>query len=357
MSSPSSNRRVLEFAFVAILVGISWAFYRVMAPFILDIFLAVVLANVFWSIFRRFRGWFRGGRIPAAALAVLVALVSIAVPLGIIGILVYSEAVAGYTQLTAMLPELDVPLSETGLYRWLSGIPLVEERIQEFADLRPEQLIQEGLRIGSNFVIRISQRSFAGLTQAVINFAVILLLMFFFFLDGPRMVRAIFDAAPIENAELDEMVDEGLKTTSATLISTVIIGLMEGALGTVLFLIFGVPSPFLWGVVIVILSMIPLIGTNLVIVPAGVVIAVLGRPFAGILMILLGFGGVAVTQNVVKPKLMGDRTGLHPAVVLLATIGGIAWLGIIGFLLGPVIASLFIVIWRQFAARYRRGEA
>ncbi|MFW5728348.1 MAG: AI-2E family transporter [Spirochaetota bacterium] len=354
MNNGRSNIRVLEMAFVAILVGITWAFYRVMAPFILDIFLAVVLANVFGGVFRRFRRWFRGRRIPAALGTVLFALVTIAVPVTVIGILVYSEAVAGYTQLVGVLPSMDVPLSETAVYNWISGLPLVGNRVAELADLRVEQLIQEGLRVSSNFVITITQRSFAGVAQAVVNFIVVLLLMFFFFLDGPRLVRGIKNAAPIENAELEEMVHEGLRTTSATLISTVIIGFMEGALGTVLFLIFNVPSPFLWGVVIVILSMLPLIGTNLVITPAGIIIAVLGRPFAGILLVALGYGGVAITQNIVKPKLMGDRTGLHPALVLLATIGGIAWLGIIGFLVGPVVASLFIVIWRQFGTRYRK---
>ena len=68
-------------------------------------------------------------------------------------------------------------------------------------------------------------------------------------------------------------------------------------------------------------------------------------------MILLGLGGVAITQNVVKPKLLGDRTGLNPALALLATIGGIAWLGLIGFLVGPLLASLFIVVWQQFGKR------
>ncbi len=354
MSNGTSSIRVLELFFVVILVGVTWAFYRVMAPFILDIFLAVVLSNVFGRVFRRFNRWLGGRRIPSAIVTVIIAFVSISLPVSLIGILVYSEAVAGYSQLLAVLPSIDVPLSELGLYQWLRSVPLVGERIAEFSDLRPEQLIEQGLRAGTNFVFNITQRSFASVAQALVNFVVVLLLMFFFFLDGPRIVKSIYDVAPIENAELDEMVKKGLATTSATLISTVIIGFMEGAYGTVLFLSFGVPSPFLWGVVIVILSMLPIIGTNLIITPAGIALAVLGRPFAGIALVALGYGGVAITQNVVKPKLTGNRTGLHPALVLLATIGGIAWLGIIGFILGPVIASLFIVIWRQFATRYRK---
>jgi predicted PurR-regulated permease PerM len=74
-----------------------------------------------------------------------------------------------------------------------------------------------------------------------------------------------------------------------------------------------------------------------------------------LLLIGLGFGGVALTQNVVKPKLLGDRAGLHPGLVLLSTIGGIAWLGLIGFLVGPLLAALFIIVWEQFAKRYSQA--
>ena len=99
--------------------------------------------------------------------------------------------------------------------------------------------------------------------------------------------------------------------------------------------------------------MIPLIGTNLVLVPAGAILILTGRIFAGSAVIVLGLAGVAVTQNLIKPKLLGDRSALNPALALLATIGGILWLGLIGFLVGPLLASLFIVVWQQFGKRYR----
>jgi predicted PurR-regulated permease PerM len=167
------------------------------------------------------------------------------------------------------------------------------------------------------------------------------------------MLHRIYDTLPVSNTELDELTREAVNTTAATLISTVIIGLIEGTFGALLFIIFGLPSPFLWGVVILILSMIPMIGTNLVLAPAGIILALSGSLFSGLLLVLLGLAGVSFTQNVLKPKLLGERAGLHPAVVLLATLGGIAWLGLIGFLIGPLLASLFIVVWRQFGKRYQ----
>ena len=161
------------------------------------------------------------------------------------------------------------------------------------------------------------------------------------------MVERCYDTIPFSDRDIDQIAAETFSTTSATLISTIIIGFLEGMLAAVLFIACGLPSPFFWGVITMVLSMIPLIGSNLIIIPAGI------ATIAGGSVVFIGFVGVAITQNIVKPKLLGDRTGLHPALALLATIGGIAWLGLIGFLVGPVLAALFIVVWRQFAKRYK----
>jgi predicted PurR-regulated permease PerM len=128
---------------------------------------------------------------------------------------------------------------------------------------------------------------------------------------------------------------------------------MEGTYGTIIFAIFGIPSPVLWGIIIMILSMVPLIGSNVIIVPAGLIQILTGQYIEGAVIILLGIAGIAVTQNIVRPYLQGGRSGLHPMIVLLSTLGGIAWLGIVGFLVGPMIASLFVAIWQQFGERYK----
>jgi predicted PurR-regulated permease PerM len=91
-----------------------------------------------------------------------------------------------------------------------------------------------------------------------------------------------------------------------------------------------------------------------VIIPAAIIIMTAGNIIGGISLIILGLIGVAVTQNLLKPKLLGNRSGLHPGLVLLSILGGIAWIGVIGFLVGPLLTSLFIVIWNQFGLRYRQ---
>jgi len=345
--------RVIEIFFLLIVVSLTYGFFLVMRPFILDIFLAAVFTSVLFPFFTRVSRRVGGRTGLASFLVVALVFFVVAVPASFIGILVYSEAISGYNAVIAQAPQLAARLSDITLLDWAGDIPIVGEYLQEIESVELSETFRDAVRAGSNFVLTATQRSFVSASSALINFIVILLLMFFFFQTGRQLLMSVYNVVPMPNRELREIAQETRRTTTATLISTLLIGIMEGLYGAVLFLIFGLPSAFLWGVIIMVLSMIPLIGTNLVLVPAGIILIAAGRVFSGLAMIVLGLGGVAVTQNVIKPKLLGDRSGLHPALALLSTIGGIAWLGLIGFLVGPLIASLFLVIWQQFAIRYR----
>ncbi|MFW5684605.1 MAG: AI-2E family transporter [Spirochaetota bacterium] len=344
--------RVIEVFFLLMLIGLSWGFFLVMRPFILNTFIAAIFTSVLSPAHERLKRSMRGRGGLAALLMVLLVFIVVAVPVSIIGVLVYSEAVSGYSAVVQQVPQLTSRLADIRLLEWARDVPMLSDYLDELEPLQLSEMVRNAVRTVSDFVLSATQRSFVSASTALANFVLVLLLMFFFFQSGRQFLAAIYNVVPMPNRELREIAEETRRTTTATIISTLLIGVLEGLYGAALFLVFGLPSPFLWGIVIMVLSMIPLVGTNLVLVPAGIVLMVTGNVLGGIAVVLLGFGGVAVTQNVIKPKLLGDRTGLNPALALLSTLGGIAWLGLIGFLVGPLIASLFIVIWQQFAIRY-----
>jgi predicted PurR-regulated permease PerM len=345
--------RIIELFFLLILIALTFGFYMVMQPFVLDIFLAAIFTAILFPAHERLVKRLSGRSTLASTIMVLMSFFVVVVPVGTIGVLVYSEAVQGYNAVINQLPSLSARISEISVMDWASGLPIIGDYLATLEPVDLSETLRNAVRTGSNFVLEAGQRSFVSVSAALINFIMVLILMFFFFETGRRLLATIYNIVPMPNRELREIAQETRRTTTATLISTLIIGLIEGSFGTILFAIFGLPSPFLWGIIITVLSMIPLIGTNLVIIPAGIILLITGRIFAGIALVVLGIGGVAVTQNVIKPKLLGDRSGLHPALALLSTIGGIAWLGIIGFLVGPLVAALFILLWQQFAKRYR----
>jgi predicted PurR-regulated permease PerM len=346
--------RVIELFFLLLLAALTYLAYNVLAPFLLTIFLAIIFTGVLYPMYDRLRRAMGGRRVLAGITMVVAVMLLVAVPVTVIALLVYSEAVSGYNQILARLPGIAERLSQVSLADTLGQIHVLEPYMDGIESVDFGRLVRNAFGAGSDFVLNATQRSFVSLGNAVFGFVMLLLLMLFFFMDGKEMLESVYDVLPMPNRELREIGDETRKTTIATLISTLIIGLMEGTYGAILFLVFGLPSAFLWGVIIMVLSMIPLIGTNLVLIPAAVILILGGRIGAGIAMIVLGFGGVAITQNVVKPKLLGDRSGLHPVLALLATLGGIAWLGLVGFLVGPLLISSLLVVWQQFAVRYER---
>ena len=348
---------IIELSLLLILVGFTWAFYRIMAPFILNVFLAMVFANICWRPYCRLRDALRGNAPAAAAVTVILAFVLVAIPIGVVGLLIYHEAVQGYAAIREVWPDAGHTLAEIDIRSWLGQLPLIGDALRDGPTVELQDVVRGVFEFGSDFVVEISRRSFVSITSALVNSVLILFLMFFLLVDGERLVGRLYAALPLPDQYVRQLAGETMRTSNATLISTVIIGMIEGAYGGGLFALFGLPSPVLWAVIIMILSMIPLIGANLVLTPAGIVLILSGRPLAGITIALLGYGGVAVTQNVLRPKLLGDRSGLHPALVLLSTIGGIAWMGLIGFLIGPLIASLFIAAWAQFARFYREQYA
>lgn len=346
-----SEKFFLDGIFLLVLIAFSLAFLRLMEPFLLSIFLAVILANIFGGVFRRLRDGTGAPRVASALTTALIVLV-VLLPVVIVTSLVTAEIIGATEVIRNNWDSVAVAEYLQSLPELMEGLPVVGQVFEHLPAFDLEGSAREALKGGSEYLLRVSQRSIGNAASAVLNFLVMLFLVYFLLVDSSRIVTPIRKILPLSRNDTDQIVQEMFNTTSATLISTVIIGLMEGALTTFLFLIFRLPSPFLWGVITMVLSMIPLVGTNIVLIPAGLITILTGRPLAGIAIILIGSGGVAITQNVVRPKLVGDKTGLHPAVALLATIGGIAWLGLIGFLVGPVVASLFLVTWRQFGRRY-----
>jgi predicted PurR-regulated permease PerM len=178
-------------------------------------------------------------------------------------------------------------------------------------------------------------------------------MLFFMFLDSKKLLSKVRRVLPMERTDERKAVDELVKITDTIIIYTLLIGIAEGAFGGILFMIMGISSPFFWALIMVVLSMLPIVGANSVIVPAAVILIMNGSPTKGLILLVIGAGAITINQNIIKPKLTGDRSGLHPVVMFISTIGGIAWLGVIGFLVGPLIAALTIVSWELFASKFK----
>ena len=212
--------------------------------------------------------------------------------------------------------------------------------------------INDLIEKADDFLISASKmlyQSVSTISANVINFFVSLFifvyLTFFFLRDGEKILQHCMDAFPMKNEDESYLLDQFQKTTRATIKGTVMVALAQGFLGYLTLLLIGINGALIWGAVMALLSIVPAVGTVLVWLPIALVLFLNGEIMDASLLIFSGFFIIGMIDNLLRPILIGKETKMPDYLILLTTIGGISIFGITGFIVGPIIASLFISIW------------
>ena len=212
--------------------------------------------------------------------------------------------------------------------------------------------INDLIEKADDFLISASKmlyRSVSTISANVINFFVSLFifvyLTFFFLRDGEKILQHCMDAFPMKNEDESYLLDQFQKTTRATIKGTVMVALAQGFLGYLTLLLIGINGALIWGAVMALLSIVPAVGTVLVWLPIALVLFLNGEIMDASLLIFSGVFIIGMIDNLLRPILIGKETKMPDYLILLTTIGGISIFGITGFIVGPIIASLFISIW------------
>ena len=196
---------------------------------------------------------------------------------------------------------------------------------------------------------KVFYESVSTISANVINFFISLFLFiyltFFFLKDGEKILKHCMDAFPMKNEDESYLLNEFQKTTRATIKGTIIVALAQGFLGYVTLFLLGIEGALIWGAVMALLSIIPAVGTILVWLPIALVLFANGQLIEASLLIFSGIFIIGMIDNLLRPILIGKETKIPDYLILLTTIGGISIFGITGFIVGPIIASLFISIW------------
>ena len=196
---------------------------------------------------------------------------------------------------------------------------------------------------------KVLYQSVSTISANIINFFVSLFifvyLTFFFLRDGEKILQHCMDAFPMKNEDESYLLNEFQKTTRATIKGTVIVALAQGFLGYLTLLLIGINGALIWGAVMALLSIIPAVGTVLVWLPIALVLFLNGEIMDASLLIFSGVFIIGMIDNLLRPILISKETKMPDYLILLTTIGGISIFGITGFIVGPIIASLFISIW------------
>jgi predicted PurR-regulated permease PerM len=348
MSSSTYHR-----TFLAILVGaITIAFLVVMRNFLVTVMLAAIFTAMVYPGYRLVLSWCRGRRRVASGIYITVLALLVVLPaVGFIGVLV-AQGIQVSNSASTFIQHHVVD------FNWgdrLAHVPYMD-RLLPYR----EQILTKSTEVASA-VASFAVGKLTGFTRGTVNVIANAVLMFyamyFFLMDGPRMLRTTLDYLPLAPAERDLLVERFTSVSVATIKSTVVIGTVQGTLGGLGFLVAGIPGAVFWGAIMVVLAMIPGVGTALVWIPAVAYLLITGHLVTAIVLALYFVLVVGTIDNVLRPRLVGKGTQMHELLVLLSTLGGLMAFGLVGFIIGPVIAALFIALWGIQSALSRDSGA
>jgi predicted PurR-regulated permease PerM len=339
---PSS--RVEHKAFLALLVIVTLAFGWILLPFYGALFWAVVLAVLFAPLQRRLALRIGGRGNLSALITLCVCLLVAILPVIVITLMLVNEGAAVYERIEA--GELDVGAFVA------QGKDMLPQAIQRqldrlglgnFDGLRDR--VARGALEGSQFLatkaFAIGQNTF----EFVVGFFVMLYLLYFFLRDGPELVRTVRSAVPLAEGLKRRLQIKFTRVVRATVKGNIAVALVQGALGGLIFWVLGISSPLLWGVLMAFLSLLPAVGCGLVWGPVALYLLARGELWQGVTLILFGVLVIGLVDNLLRPILVGKDTRMPDYLVLISTLGGLTLFGLNGFVIGPLIAALFIASW------------
>lgn len=333
--------------FFLLLFAVGTVVFFIFKPFLTAIVAAAILATIFKKTYNRFEKWFKGWRGVSAFLTCLIVFAVIITPVLFVLSLAVGEANVLYHTL-AERSSLENIINQ-GLVT-IKSLPYANIFVNT-QTLDQSQII-DNVRQSSQNALGLLQAAYQGVTQFVFWAFVMFFTLFYFLVDGKRGLQYLMRISPLRNEHDRLLIQKFISISRATLKGTIVIGILQGFLGGVMFWIAGVPSPAIWGLVMAFLSLIPMFGSGIVWLPAGIILLLLGHIWQGVFVLSVGLGIVSTIDNVLRPKLVGKDTQMHPLMVLFATLGGLSFFGLAGFVMGPIIMALFMALAEIYSIEF-----
>jgi predicted PurR-regulated permease PerM len=183
-----------------------------------------------------------------------------------------------------------------------------------------------------------------GVVGAVVKIFFILFAMYYLFRDGEKIAMKLPDQIPLERDRAVRILTHTREIISASVYGVLVIAIIQGTLGGLMFWFLGIPSSLVWGVLMTLLSTIPMAGAFVVWVPAAVILAISGHWIQAVILTLWGSVVIGTIDNFVRPKLVGQKAKMHELVIFFSVLGGLSLFGVLGILLGPVVVAITIAL-------------
>jgi predicted PurR-regulated permease PerM len=321
--------------FVICILAVIVVNYYVFSPYLGELFVALVFAIALDPIQNRLTHLFKGREGLSSLATVALAIVLIALPASFFGTLLFQEASDLYTSVVRVNGGSGTLSATTASIQSLVStyFPGVN-----FAALELD--LAGYMRQGLSWVLSHSRVFIGGFLSFFFSAFLMLLALFYFLKDGKRFVAALVDLSPLADASDRRIAERVVVAVNSVIRGHLVIGLLQGTLTGIGFALFGMPNPVLWGAIAAVASLVPTVGTSLILIPGILFLAATGNVLPALGLLAWGALAVGLVDNLIGPVLIQRGVNIHPLLILLSALGGISYFGPVGFLAGPVVLAL-----------------
>jgi len=341
--------KLRNIVFFGILGLITLLFLYLLRPFFITIFWAAVIAGIFYPLFIKLKKYLKSENLSVLA-TLLAVFIIIVIPLTIISSLLIKESLEISTSITNQKSQLVNYIKET--VSWVQNNQYTKSLNLDQATI--VEKTTEGAKTVTTWLLKqltiLAQNSLLFLAMLLIMFYT----LFYFLRDGKQMLEKLMYLSPLGDKNEILLYNKFTSTARAAIKGTLLVGLIQGALGGIMFYIAGIQGAIIWGIIMVVASIIPAVGASIIWLPAAIIMLILGNTWEGIMMFIVGGAVIGTVDNLLRPILVGKDTAIHPLLILFSTLGGIALFGISGFVIGPIVVALFLALWEMYAHHYRK---
>lgn len=331
--------------------------YDILRPFLTALILAAILATVFYPLYQRILKFFGGRARLASIIACLLMLVLIIVPLTIFILLLLRQAFDTFEFIKLQIAQgyFDPYLKwEQGgiFYDYLNSIRGYLNGLVNIDTIDIKAQLLDAVQYVSTFLARQTATIVTGFLSLLLGLFIMFFALYYFFKDAKAIIKKIMIVSPLPSEYEIEVFRKFKEISLATLHGIFLTSIVQGIIGGIGFAIVGIPNALFWGTAIAIFSLVPVIGTSIVWLPAGLVLLATGNIFGGVFILLWGGLLISTVDNFLRAYLIGGRTNTNQLLMFLAVFGGISIFGLVGVIFGPLVLTLFFTFIHIYEMEY-----
>ena len=341
--------RFKNLTFFVALILVSGVLIYILRPFVYPILWAAIIAGIFYPAYNKIKSKINNANISSLITIILVFIIII-VPVTLLSGLIVKESSDIYDSLKNNQASIIETAKE--VISWIQNNPVTDK-----FNINEQAITAKLTETATEVTDKILQAA-KNLTGYSITFLAMFIIMFytlFFFLkDGEKLLKKLAHLSPLGEKHEIMMYKKFTSTTRAVLKGSLIVGAVQGLLAGLLFYFTGIEGALIWGIITMLFAVIPGFGSYVIWLPAALIMFVLGNVWQGVLIILVGALLISTIDNFLRPVLVGKDTQMHPLLILFSTLGGLLLFGISGFVIGPVVAALFLSLWEMYEQYYQQ---